>query len=160
MDIVTNNDGRAAIGALTIDLNATYNNVPNIQALVGNDDLQQAAYGLLNTINNYAQRIYNQLTVSDDPLTPTQLNQIQLLQNQVIDARQTIGTTISDVSWSYPSLLMDVTQGIKNTISQAATAVGNAIPSPFNIPWTYIIIAGIAIAGFYYYVKYFRRKGT
>jgi len=151
MDIKTQNDARAALGQLTEDLHQVYEDVPNIDALVGNSMVQQSAYSLLDGINNYAQKVYGGLDESDDPLTDTQKKQMKEIAREVTDARKTIGETISAVEWSFPDLIVEslsesgnILGAAVDTVTRSAEGVVAGVLKQFSFgTWLLFIAAGL-----------------
>jgi hypothetical protein len=151
MDIQTQNQARGALGDLTEDLHSVYEDVPNIDALVGNSQLQASAYSLLDGINNYAQKVYGGLDESDAPITSTQKKQMKELAKEVTDARKMIGQTIADVSWSFPDLIVEsltdagnLAGKVINTATESAGGIVGGILKQFSFgTWIFFILAGI-----------------
>jgi glycerol uptake facilitator-like aquaporin len=171
MLIQTNSQAEAAIAQLSDDLTATATQVAAYQSNVdaqdaiggplasalnfGSSDVVASATSLLNQIASYALQVGGTLIATNDPLTPTQVQQMQELQREVIDARSTVGQTISDVSWTFGDVANDVVNSAVNLGSQAVGAIVNAT----GINWTYVKIGGAIVGVILVYALYQRVRG-
>jgi hypothetical protein len=157
--IATQHDALVALNQLGLDVNAAAQNALTIGKMPvplgsifglgglgatspGADDTQQAALSLLTTIAQYILSVDATLTDDDTPLTDVQTQQMQELQREVLDARSTIGSTISDLNWTFGDLVNDTITSVQNLAGQAVGAVSDA----FGVNWTYVKI-GAAVVG-------------
>lgn len=168
MLIATNTDAQAALLGLANDITATETTqVPQIGTTSGlfgwlgisspgSGDTQQAALDLLNQLAGYVQDEYATLNDgSDRPLTSQEVAKLKLIQSQVLDARATVQSTISDLDWSFGDLVSDTISSAKNL---ADTAV-NAVSKGLGINWTYVEIGGAVLAVILVYALYRRVRG-
>lgn len=167
MLIQTNADAQAALLQLANDItNTETTQVPQIGQTSGlfgwlgitspgSSDTQQAALDLLNQLAGYVQDLYSQLDGSDTPLTAQQIAKMQLTQSQVVDARSTVQSTISDLDWSFGQVVSDTASAIKNITDQAVNLAAKGL----GINWTYVEIGGALLGVLLVYALYRRVSG-
>lgn len=121
----------------------------------GSGDTQQAALDLLNQLAGYVQDEYASLDGSATPLTAQQVAKMQLIQKQVMDARETVQSTISDLDWSFGQIISDGITIAANVADQAIQAGAKAL----GVNWTVVKIGGGVLAAVLIYALYRRVRG-
>jgi hypothetical protein len=167
MLISTNADARAALLQLATDItNTETTQVPQIGNATGlfgwlgiqspgSGDTQQAALDLLNQLAGYVQDEFGALSDTDTPLSAQQIAKMQLIQKQVMDARETVQSTISDLDWSFGQILSDGITIAANAADQAVQAAAKTL----GINWTIVKIGGGVLAAILVYALYRRVRG-
>lgn len=156
MEIVTATDAQTALYVLANDLADTQAYITrSVQSssfsLPGTSETAEAATSLVTQLENELQSIQ----VAIQPLAPLDhlpndiLARLKELQQEVISDRALIGTTISDVDWTFGGILADSATVIQNLASQAVSGVSSA----FGINWTLVAIVLGAIVVFIVYMK-------
>lgn len=167
MLIETNSDAREALLELQNDITNTINTqVPQIGASdgifgffglssPGSSGTRDAANSLLAQLAGYAQDEYAALDDSDTPLTSQQVAKLKLIRTQVQDARSTVQSTISDLDWSFGTLVSDSVSAAANLADRATNAVVNGL----GLNWTVVKIGGGVLVAALIYAAYRRVRG-
>lgn len=169
MLISTNADAQAALTQLAFDITATKTTqVPQIGTAdgglfgflglnsPGSSDVQAAANVLLDQLAGYVQDTFASVDDSDTPLNAQQIAKMQLTQSQVMDARSTVQSVISDLDWSFGQLVSDSLAAAANLADKATGAVVGGL----GLNWTVVKVGlGIAAAGLCYAV-FLRVRGA
>lgn len=109
----------------------------------GSSDTRDAANSLLDQLAGYVQDMVSSLDGSDTPLTAQQIAKMKLIQSQVVDARATVQSTISDLDWSFGDLVSDSLSAARNIADQAVQGGAKLL----GLTWTQVqIVAGVAVA--------------
>jgi hypothetical protein len=165
--IQTQGDAQAALLALANDItNAETTQVPQIGATggvfgflginsPGSGDTQQAALDLLNQLAGYVQDEYASFDNADATLTAQQVAKMQLIQSQVVEARATVQSTISDLDWSFGQFVSDTFSAARNLADQAVQGGAKFL----GLTWRQVQIIGAIVAGVLVYGAYRRVRG-
>jgi len=120
----------------------------------GSAETREAADSLLDQLAGYVQ---DEVASFDDPaatLTAQQVAKMKLIRSQVIDARATVQSIISDLDWSFGQLLGDSLAAARNIADQAVQGGAKFL----GLSWTQVqillgITAGVVVYGVYRRVR-------
>jgi hypothetical protein len=121
----------------------------------GSSETRDAANSLLDQLAGYVQDMYASLDGSDTPLTAQQVAKLQLIRSQVVDARSTVQSVISDLDWSFGQLVSDSLSAARNLADQAVQGGAKLL----GLTWTQVQIVGGLVAGLLVYGLYRRVRG-
>lgn len=140
----TNRQARAVLGAVAGMLQTAYaQQLPALARVTSaGRDLQATMKSRLDTVNNYAQRVYAGIPDDDAPVSLTNQKKIALTVVQARDAAQ-------DVDEAVASQHLDIAQGLVDVlrflIAKALGVVGGAL-TPGGFPtWAKIAIGGVVV---------------
>lgn len=140
----TNRQARAVLGAVAGMLQTAYaQQLPALARVTSaGRDLQATMKSRLDTVNNYAQRVYAGIPDDDAPVSLTNQKKIALTVVQARDAAQ-------DVDEAVASQHLDLGQGLVDVLSyliaKALGTVGGAL-TPGGFPtWAKIAIGGVVV---------------
>lgn len=168
MLIQTNLDAQIALQSLANDItNTETTQVPQIGVPTsglfswlginapGSGETQDAAISLLNQLANYVTDEYSQLQGEERPLTAQEVAKLKLIRAQVVDARDTVQSVISDLDWSFGQLVEDTITAAGELADKTVNAVANAT----GLNWTWVKIGGFALGVVLVYAVYRRVRG-
>src|SRR5690349_1468130 len=151
MLIQTNADARIALNALAIDItNTETTQVPQIGVSTsglfswlginspGSGETQQAAIDLLNQLAGYVMDEFSALEGEERPLTDHEIAKMKLIRDQVVDARTTVQSVISDLDWSFGHLVGDALTAAGELADKTVQAVAKVT----GLNWTLVKIGG------------------
>lgn len=151
---------RAVLGAATQKLAAGYGEISNIPTTAiasffgggSGDDTQQAAKSLLDTVNNYAAKVYARLPTDDasqgSPVSLKDQAACGTVLAQAGDALAFIEKQIADLSFDFVGAMQAALEAVGGAIGKGVQAVTNAAASGLwafiRAAWpTVLIILGI-----------------
>lgn len=140
----TNRQARAVLGAVAGMLQTAYaQQLPALARVTSaGRDLQATMKSRLNTVNNYAQRVYAGIPDDDAPVSPTNQKKIALTVAQARDAAKDIDDAVASQHLDLGQGLVDV---LSYLIAKALGAVGGAL-TPGGFPtWAKIAIGGVVV---------------
>jgi hypothetical protein len=168
MLIQTTGDAQAALLSLANDItNTETTQVPQIGVAdggifgflginsPGSGNVQEAAISLLNQLAGYVQDEYGALAGEDRPLTAQEVAKMKLIRDQVVDARATVQSVISDLDWSFGQLVSDAVIAAGELADKTVQAVAKAT----GLNWTLVKIGGGVLALVLGYALYRRVRG-
>lgn len=167
MLIQTEADARQALLSLANDItNTETTQVPQIgnasgvlgwfgiQA-PGSAETQAAANSLLDQLAGYVLDEYNALSDGPTPLSAYHVAKMKLIQAQVMDARATVQSTISDLDWSFGQIIEDGITIAANAADKAVQAAAHGL----GINWTVAKIGLGALGVLLVFALYKRVRG-
>ena len=145
----TNRQARSVLGAVAQTLQTAYaKHLPALaRATSAGRDLQATMKSRLDTVNNYAQRVYAGIPDDDAPVSDLNHRKVSLTVAQARDAAQDIDAAVA-------SQRLDVGQGLADVltylIEHALGAVGGALlrnlPGAGALPkWVKIVVGGVVV---------------
>lgn len=168
MLIQTNVDATIALNALAQDItNTETTQVPQIGVASsglfswlginspGSGDTQQAALDLLNQLAGYVMDEYAALAGPERPLTAQEVAKLKLIRDQVVDARTTVQSVISDLDWSFGQLVEDTLTAAGELADKTVQAVAKVT----GLNWTWVKIGGGVLGVVLVYALYRRVRG-
>lgn len=168
MLIQTNVDAQIALQQLATDItNTETTQVPQIGVASGglfgflginspgSGDLQAAALSLLDQLAGYVMDEYAALAGDERPLTAQEVAKMQLIRSQVVDARSTVQSIISDLDWSFGQLVSDAVTAAGELADKTVQAVAKAT----GLNWTWVKIGGAGLGLLLVYALYRRVRG-
>lgn len=121
----------------------------------GSAAVQQAANDTLDQLASYVQRLVGNFDTPTATLTAQQVAQMKLIQSQVVDARASVQSLISEMDWTFGDLVADSLTAARNLADKAVQGGANLL----GLSWTQVqIILGVA-AGAVVYGVYRRVRG-
>jgi len=168
MLIQTQGDAQTALQSLANDItNTLTTQVPQIGVAdgglfgwlginaPGSAETRAAADSLLNQLAGYVMDFYATLDDPAAPLTSQQVAKMKLIRSQVVDARATVQSVISELNWSFGDLVLDSLAAARELADKAVQGGVNLL----GLKWWQVEVLGGVVAAVVVYGVYRRVRG-